>query len=60
VEDLDLTFTDTQGESRQLTVSGGFIVRVPERGDPPAVLVDPAREALGWAKARGRNRIEAA
>lgn len=60
VEHLDLTFTDTQGEARQLTLSGGFVLRVPERGDPPAALVEPARDALGRAKARGRNRIETA
>lgn len=60
VEQMDLEFTDTRGEPRQLTLSGGFVVRVPERGDPPMVLVDPAREALGRAKAQGRNRIESA
>jgi diguanylate cyclase (GGDEF)-like protein/PAS domain S-box-containing protein len=60
VEDLDLAFTDTSGEPRQLTISGGFVVRVPERGDEPAVLVNPAQGALERAKARGRNRIESA
>jgi diguanylate cyclase (GGDEF)-like protein/PAS domain S-box-containing protein len=60
VEQLDLTFTDTAGDARQLTLSGGFVVRVPERGEVPAALLTPAHEALRRAKARGRNRIETA
>jgi diguanylate cyclase (GGDEF)-like protein/PAS domain S-box-containing protein len=59
VEELDLTFTDTDGEARQLTLSAGVVVRVPDLGDGPSALVTPAQEALGRAKARGRNRVEA-
>jgi len=60
VEQMDLAFTDTRGDARQLTLSGGLVVRVPARDDPPTALVRPAREALGRAKAQGRNRIESA
>jgi diguanylate cyclase (GGDEF)-like protein/PAS domain S-box-containing protein len=60
VEALEIRFTDTRGDPRQLTVSGGFIVRVPDLGDAPAVLVSPAKTALERAKAQGRNRIVSA
>jgi diguanylate cyclase (GGDEF)-like protein/PAS domain S-box-containing protein len=56
---LDLAFTDTRGDPRQLTLSGGVVVRVPALGAVPAVLIDPARAALARAKAEGRNRIVA-
>lgn len=60
VQDLDLLFTSTRGEPRQLTVSAGVVARVPERGEPPSALVSPAEQALGRAKAQGRNRVESA
>ena len=59
VEDLGIGFTDG-GAAQQLTVSGGVVARVPGRGDAVGTLVEPAREALGRAKVRGRNRIETA
>jgi diguanylate cyclase (GGDEF)-like protein/PAS domain S-box-containing protein len=60
VEALDLAFTDTRGQARQLTLSGGFVVRIPELGDGPGALVQPAQDALTRAKAQGRNRVESA
>lgn len=60
VEQLGVTFKDARGVSRQLTISGGFVLRVPERGESPTALVTPAKEALGRAKTQGRNRIETA
>ena len=60
VQDLGLTFKDARGVARQLTISGGFVLRVPERGEEPNVLVAPAQEALSRAKSQGRNRIESA
>jgi len=60
IEELGITFKDARGVARQLTISGGFALRVPERGEPPAALVTPAQAALGRAKSQGRNRIETA
>lgn len=60
VQDLDLVFTDADGEDRQLTVSGGFVSRVPGRAPTAAALTEPAEAALRRAKAQGRNRIETA
>lgn len=60
VEGLDIGFTDGRGTARRLTVSGGFVLRTPARGDPPSLLEEPAQQALARAKAQGRNRIETA
>lgn len=60
VEELDIEFTDRDGAARRLTVSGGFVSRVPERGQPADEFIAPAAAALKRAKAQGRNRIEAA
>jgi PleD family two-component response regulator len=60
VEELDIEFTDRDGATRRLTLSGGFVTQVPERGQPADDFIAPAAEALKRAKAQGRNRIEAA
>lgn len=59
VEDLGVTFTDEQGTQHRITVSGGYVAKIPGRGEAAGTLVTPAQEALSRAKARGRNRVEA-
>lgn len=60
VEDLDIGFADRDGEMRRLTMSGGLVTRIPDRGESAPDFTAPATEALKRAKAQGRNRIETA
>lgn len=60
VEELDIGFVDRTGETRRLTVSGGFVTRIPERGEEASAFAAPAEDAMRRAKAQGRNRIESA
>jgi len=59
VGELDLTFTEADGATRQLTMSGGLVTRVPDRSPRATDFTGLAEEALRRAKARGRNRLEA-
>jgi diguanylate cyclase (GGDEF)-like protein/PAS domain S-box-containing protein len=60
VDELDIGFADRDGRSRRLTMSGGYLTRIPERGESAAEFTGPAVEALRRAKAQGRDRIESA
>jgi diguanylate cyclase (GGDEF)-like protein/PAS domain S-box-containing protein len=60
VEELDAEFDDRDGTVRRLTLSGGFVTRIPGRGQTAAEFAAPAADALRRAKSQGRNRIESA
>jgi diguanylate cyclase (GGDEF)-like protein len=60
IEELDIGFADRDGSARKVTMSGGLVLRVPDRGETTAAFTAPAAEALRRAKAQGRNRIESA
>jgi diguanylate cyclase (GGDEF)-like protein/PAS domain S-box-containing protein len=60
VASMDLGFQTTDGKRAVLTMSGGFAVSNPSRGDRPEPLVKTAQRALIRAKAQGRNRLESA
>lgn len=60
VDALGLEFHGTAGKSGRLTLSGGFVMTEPKRGQTPAPLLTAAQRALTRAKAQGRNRVESA